>query len=234
MCQQSGSSRLSCSTGKFGWDTGPVHVGSVGNLCVDGLVVRESAIVHHDVHLRAGVGAVVAAVTTDGKRQAKVFATGRKSGTIVNGVGGVEDTIVGVARTGCMGIGSGIHRGWLVGGGGLVLLGGVVRSPGRSRGWVAGSLGSLPGLFLLVIGADPHSGRSAVVGEVVLNSGHRPLGNEAHMQGLEVDKESVGDLCTIEDFGADVGGVGGKGSQSHKGGVVDVDGDGIGEMFPMG
>ena len=64
----------------------------------------------------------IAATTMDSKGHTEAFATGRKSRTIVNGVGSIENTIVGVASTRHAGVGSGIHRG-LVGGGGLVLLG---------------------------------------------------------------------------------------------------------------
>ena len=71
------------------------------------------------------------------------------------------------------------------------------------------------------------------MGEVVLDGGHRPLGNEIHAQGLKVDKESVGDLHAVEDFG-DVVVIGGEGSQFCIGDVVDVDSDGIGKMFAMG
>ena len=160
---------------------GPGDVGSVVDPHVDGLVVGKSAIVGCNMHLRAGVGAVVAAATADGERHAEAFATGRKSGTMVNGVRGIENTKVRVARTGHMGVGSGIGRGQLVGGGGLVLLGRIMRSVSRSRGCIAGSLGSLPGLLLFGVGADPCSGRSAVVGEVVLNGGRGPFCNELHV-----------------------------------------------------
>ena len=132
-----------------------------------------------------------------------------------------------------MGVGGGIRRGWLVGGVGLVLLGVGARSLGRS--WSGGGqrLGSLPGLLLLVIGVNPHSRGSAVVGEVVLDGSSRPLGNEAHVQGFEIDEESVGNLGAIENFG-NVGGVSGKGSQSHKCCVVDVDSDGVRQMLAIG
>ena len=53
--QWSGSSRLSHDTSKFGRKMGPVYIGSVGNPYVDGLVVRESAVVLHDMCLSAGV-----------------------------------------------------------------------------------------------------------------------------------------------------------------------------------
>ena len=118
-------------------------------------------------------------MTMDSKGHTEAFATGRKSGTIANGVRSIEDTVVRVASTGRAGVGSGIHRG-LVGGSGLVLLGRVMRSSGRSRLCVAGGLGSLPGWLLLGIRADPCSRRSTVVGEVVLNGSHGPFCNELH------------------------------------------------------
>ena len=118
-------------------------------------------------------------------------------------------------------------------GSGLILLGGVTRSPGGSRGCVVGSLGSLPGLFLLVIGVDPSSQRSGVVGQVVLDGSHGPFHDELHAHGLKVDEESVGDLNVVEDF-VDVAGVSGEGSQFCIGHVVNIDSNGIREMFAMG
>ena len=175
----------------------------------------------------------MAAGTTDGKGHAKVFATGRKSGTMVNGVGGNEYAVVRVAGTGSTDVGRGTRRIWLVAGGELILLGGVRRSLGRSRGCVVGSLGSLPGLFLLVIRVDPHSWRSGVVGQVVLDGSHGPFCNELHVHGLGVDEESVRDLNVVEDF-VDVAGVSGNSSQFCIGHVVNVDSDGVREMFAMG
>lgn len=168
------------SGGEPGRDTGPGDVGSVVDPHVNGLVVGKRAVIGRDVRLGAGVGAVAAAAAADGERHAEAFATGGKSGTVANGVGSVEKTEVRVAGTGRTGVVSGISRGRLVGGGGLVLLGRIARSTSRSGGCVAGSLGSLPGLFLFGVGADPRSGRSAVVGEVVLNGGCGPFGNELH------------------------------------------------------